>query len=260
MPTDCNMSSNTDFSNIDSLSVTGLSNIQPPSFDSSSIDDPSLTNLPNISRNLDMDALSLADLPIKPNLEQSCFLQLVWLYWLKVQATAKIFRLPCKKPTLYNVVPFRPGNARAGEKQSTFPQLVWSYSEPERTTYICQDFNVSSRQVPSMPVRCRRFVPRPCDVLVDPCQAADGEIILVQKPPFACVLLPPRFPCLLTHSEMFFKVDIESPKMRRALEAYIKDSQPLLIEDILATVNDDIYILGLREAVRFDSEREVGVF
>ena len=48
--------------------------------------------------------------------------------------------------------------------------------------------------------------------------------------------------------------------MRRALEAYIKDSQPLLIEDILATVNDDIYILGLREAVRFDSEREVGVF
>ena len=48
--------------------------------------------------------------------------------------------------------------------------------------------------------------------------------------------------------------------MRRALEAYIKDSQSLLIEDILTTVNDEIYRLGLCEAVRFASDREVGVF
>ena len=47
--------------------------------------------------------------------------------------------------------------------------------------------------------------------------------------------------------------------MRGALEAYIKDCQPLLIEDILITVNDDIYRLGLCEAVRFVREREVGV-
>ena len=46
--------------------------------------------------------------------------------------------------------------------------------------------------------------------------------------------------------------------MRGALEAYIKDCQPLLIEDILINVNDDIYKLGLREAVRFASERKVG--
>ena len=65
--------------------------------------------------------------------------------------------------------------------------------------------------------------------------------------------------CLLTQNDIFFKVDIDTPKMRKALEAYIKDSQPLLIEDILATVNDEIYTLGLCEAVRFASEREVGV-
>ena len=155
---------------------------------------------------------------------QSCFSQLVWFYWLKVQATAKIFRFPCKKPTLYDVVPFRPGNARAGEKQSTFPQLVWSYSELERTTYIRQDFTVrSSRQVPIMPVRCRRFDPRPNDVLVDAFGATDGGIMLVQPPPFACVHLPPGFPCLLAYL-LILKVDIDSPKMRRALEAYIKHS------------------------------------
>ena len=243
-----NMSSNFDFSTIDSHSITDLPKKQSPSFDSSNIDSLSLTDLPNISRNLNM---------------QSCFSQLVWFYWLKVQATAKIFKFPCKKPTLHDVVPFRFGNSRAGEKQSTFPQLVWSYSEPDRTTYICQDFTVrSTRQVPILSIRCRRFIPRPNDVLVEPYEASDGEIMLVQSPPFACVLLPPRFACLLAYSEwwyFFFKVDIDTPKMRKALEAYIKDSQPLLIEDILATVNDEIYTLGLCEAVRFASEREVGV-
>jgi hypothetical protein len=192
MPTDCSsMSSNPDFSDKDSLSITNLPNVQLPtgSFDFSKIDSLSLTDLPNKSRNLDM---------------QSCFSQLAWFYWLKVQAAAKIFRLPCKKPTLYNVIPFRPGNARAGVKQCTFPQLVWSYSEPERTTYISQDFTVRSfRQVPRLPLRCRRFVPRPSDVLVEPYEASDGEIILVQSPPFACVLLLPRFACLLTHSDIF---------------------------------------------------------
>ena len=144
IPTDWSNKSS-DFSAIDSHSITDLPKKQPPSFDFS---------------------ISLTDLPGNLNM-QSCFSQLVWFYWLKVQATAKIFKFPCKKPTLHDIVPFRPGNARANEKQSTFPQLVWSYSEPERTTYICQDFAViSSRQVPSMPVRCRRFVPRPNDVLV----------------------------------------------------------------------------------------------
>ena len=47
--------------------------------------------------------------------------------------------------------------------------------------------------------------------------------------------------------------------MREILEAYIKDCQAFLMEDILATASDDIYRLGLREAVRFASEREVGV-
>ena len=187
IPTDwSNMSSNLDFSTIDSHSIIDLpTKKQPPIYDSSSIDGLSLTDLHNSNM-------------------QSCFSQLVWFYWLKVQATAKIFRFPCKKPSLHDVVPFRPGNARAGKKQSTFPQLVWSYSEPERTTYICQDFTVrSSRRVPIMPLRCRRFVPRASDVLVEPYQASDGEIILVKTPPFACVLLPPiLLACLLTHSDI----------------------------------------------------------
>ena len=241
IPTDwSNKSFNLDFSTIVSHSITDLPKKQLPSFDSS---------------------ISLTDLPGNLNM-QSCFSQLVWFYLLKFQATAKIFRFPCKKPTLHDVVPFRPGNARAGEKQSTFPQLVWSYSEPERTTYICQNFAVrSSRRVPSMPVRCRRFVPRPNDVLVENYEGFNGETIPVHSPAFACVLLPPRFPCLLVYSFWyFFKVDIDTPRMRRALEAYIKDSQSLLIEDILTTVNDEIYRLGLCEAVRFASDWEVGVF
>ena len=138
---------------------------------------------------------------------------------------------------------------------STFPQLViWSYSEPERTTYIRQDFTVrSSRQVPIMPVRCRRFDPRPNDVIVDAFGATDGEIMLVQPPPFACVHLPPGFPCLLTHSQGRYR---QSKNAKSAWGLY----KALLIEVILATVNDEIYRLGLCEAVKFASEREVGVF
>lgn len=229
--TDCSsMSSNPDFSNRDSLSITNLPNIQSPSFDSSNMDALSLAGLPNKLPNLDFPndcekyliAQSSPKIKLscqKPALhnvvqfgpgssrageKQSSFLQLMWFYWLRVQATAKIFRFPCQKPTLRNIVPFRPGNSRAGEKQSTFPQLVWSYSEPERTTYICQDFDFrSSSPVPIMPIRCRRFNPRPSDVLVETYEASDGEIILLERPPFACVLLPPRLPCLFTHSHFF---------------------------------------------------------
>ena len=54
-----------------------------------------------------------------------------------------------------------------------------------------------------MPVQCRRFVRRASDVLVEPYEAFDGEIIFVESPPFACVLLPPKFPRLLTHFDIF---------------------------------------------------------
>jgi hypothetical protein len=64
---------------------------------------------------------------------------------------------------------------------------------------------------------------------------------------------------LLTQFDIF-KVDIDTPKMQGALEAYVKECQPFVSEDILTTVSDDIYELGLLEADRFASKREVGVW
>lgn len=47
--------------------------------------------------------------------------------------------------------------------------------------------------------------------------------------------------------------------MRGALEAYIKECRPFISKDILATLDDDIYKLGLLEAERFITKRKVSV-
>jgi hypothetical protein len=103
--------------------------------------------------------------------------------------TAKIFKQPCVKISLKNVVPFRQGNSRAGQIKSVLPTLQWSFDDRQlRTAYICQDFACSNgRQVPTLEVTCRRFVPGPHDVLVEPYEAPDGEIMIVESSPYACV-------------------------------------------------------------------------
>lgn len=154
-------------------------------------------------------------------------------------ASAKLSKQPCQKLSLHTVVPFRPGNSRAGETQSSFPKLAWCPDDPRlRTTFICQDFCLrNAHPVPTIPVTCRRFIPGPSDVLVEPYKASDGEVMFVTSPPYACV-------------------DIDTPKMRGALGAYIKECRPFISKDVMATISDDIYKFGLLEAERFVRKRE----
>lgn len=107
----------------------------------------------------------------------------------EVFLTAKLFKQPCQKLSLDDVVVFRQGNARAGETRSTFPKLRWSFDYPEiRTIHIT--YNIPTRgygDMPRMPITCRQFVPQPTDVLQEPYEAPDGEVMWVKSPPFACV-------------------------------------------------------------------------
>ena len=107
----------------------------------------------------------------------------------EVLATAKIFKQPCEKLSLQEVVPFRAGNSRAGQIRSTFPKMRWSFDEHQiHTIQIRQDFhNPQDEVLPTMSVACRRFLPTVSDVLIEPYEAPDGEVLIVKSPPYACV-------------------------------------------------------------------------
>lgn len=105
--------------------------------------------------------------------------------------TATLFTQPCQKLDVGHAICFRTGNSRAGLTESVFPKLNnrWSFDYPQkRMTLITQDFvTAEGVTLPTLALTCRQFVPGPDDVLVEPYQAPDGEVILVKSPPFACV-------------------------------------------------------------------------
>lgn len=103
----------------------------------------------------------------------------------EVLATAKILKQPCEKLSLQEVIAFRGGNSRAGQIRSTFPKMRWSFDDRQiYTIQIRQDFiNPMCEALPTMPVTCRRFLPTPADVLIEPYEAPDGEVLIVTSPP-----------------------------------------------------------------------------
>ncbi len=107
----------------------------------------------------------------------------------EILLSARLFKQPCQKLALDDVVVFRPGNARAGETVSKFPKLKWSFDYPEsRNIHITYDVpSQNFGEMPRMPITCRRFVPVSRDVLREPYEAPDGDVIWVESPPFACV-------------------------------------------------------------------------
>lgn len=113
--------------------------------------------------------------------------------------TAKIFKQPCERLSLQDVVAFRAGNSRIGQTRSTFPKINWSFDYPQkRTIHIYEPFdNPCGHALPTMPLTCRRFLPTPADVMIEPYEAEDGEVLLVKSTPFACVSC--SFSCVIPH-------------------------------------------------------------
>ena len=106
-----------------------------------------------------------------------------------VSNTAKVFRQPCYREPLDNVIAFRAGNARAGKTRSEPMSPRWAAEDPlVRDVTLFYPFKAGiTASKPSLIIRCRKFIPHPWDVLEEPWTVSTGEVITLQSSPFTCV-------------------------------------------------------------------------
>ncbi|KAL4936360.1 hypothetical protein BDV06DRAFT_227977 [Aspergillus oleicola] len=153
--------------------------------------------------------------------------------------TALIFKQPCERVALKEVMPFRAGNSRTGNIRSTFPQYPWSPVYPQTKEIIIQhpwEGLADDRDVPLLRLPCRQFIPGTDDCLSESYESADGERMCIEFPPYACV-------------------DAEGDRMRKAMNQYLEESIGLAEKAINAEVKDKLISITLKEARRYASKR-----
>jgi hypothetical protein len=113
-----------------------------------------------------------------------------------VKDTALIFKQPCVRVSLKEVLPFRAGNSRIGAVRSKLPTFSWSPDHPEMKAGVIRhllDGVGGDDYAPELRVICRLFVAGPADVLSETYEAPGGKTVVVQFPPYACVRGPMSF-------------------------------------------------------------------
>ncbi len=112
----------------------------------------------------------------------------------KVQGTAKIFKQPCVRLFLKDVLPFRAGNSRTGSTRSVLPQFRWSFDHPQsKSIRIVPSLpGLDHRSLPALLVHCRRFLPGPADCVSETYESLDGSRLVIEYPAYACVRGEPR--------------------------------------------------------------------
>lgn len=90
---------------------------------------------------------------------------------------------------LKDVLPYRGGNSRAGERESKFPKLKWTSEDLRlRIATLTHPFAMQrSDALPTFTVECRRFIKGWNDVLTEAYEATDGSVVELKSPPIACV-------------------------------------------------------------------------
>ncbi|RSL60445.1 hypothetical protein CEP54_006709 [Fusarium duplospermum] len=133
---------------------------------------------------------------------------------------------------LTDVIPFRTGNARMGQRNSIFPEPSWLAESTTRTSFITYYFEgVDVNLLPTLKLSCLEFDPTKDAVLSEHYKDVDGNVMVVKSPCVACI-------------------DIATPMIRQALEEYMRQICPIAIQEILNTSKDEIYRQGLAEANR----------
>lgn len=97
--------------------------------------------------------------------------------------TVKLFRQPCQRLDLTEVVPFRTGNARMGQIESILPKVDWAVENPLiRTALITYFFNDADvALLPKFKLPCRRFLQTENDVLAEQYEGPDGTLSYIHR-------------------------------------------------------------------------------
>ena len=101
--------------------------------------------------------------------------------------TARIFRQPCSRENLKDIIAFRAGNSRAGKVRSEAVKFVWASDDADlKHVELSYPFKDRSNKA-SLKLTCGKFVPRDWDVLTEPWTLEDGKVAILRSTPYACV-------------------------------------------------------------------------
>ncbi|KAL4795137.1 hypothetical protein BDV19DRAFT_177499 [Aspergillus venezuelensis] len=153
----------------------------------------------------------------------------------KAVGTQLIYKEPCMRVSIKDLMPFRAGNSGTKQRRSEFLEYKWS-SEYQEMKHIViqhpwQDF-VSGYDIPRLHLRCRLFVPGQNDCLSETYESPDGKKMTIEFPPYACA-----------------KAD--KNEMRSAMSQYLDGSQSIAEIAMDFDHKDDLILLPLREARRY---------
>ncbi|KAL6409292.1 Sat20 [Ilyonectria robusta] len=149
----------------------------------------------------------------------------------------KLFKQPCFRASLNDVIAFRAGNARAGEAWSKPIRPNWSAEDLvlKTATLYYPFIKPGASTGVYLSIQCRKFLPGHEDVLTEPWALPNGEVVTINSPPYAC-----------------YDSDLGSD----ALEEYLEKCKPALLEEAMDSLNDDIVKSGMIEAERYASQHQ----
>lgn len=169
-----------------------------------------------------------------------------------MENTAKIFKQPCCREKLDDIIAFRAGNSRAGKLRSENSRFRWSSGAEIKVVNICYPFKDPVAQTTStVSVKCRRFIPQEGDVLHDPQPTQSGQLMILHSDPYACVSNPFLDSPDKSQSMLICNIQCEVDDTSDELGQYISAHKFSLLEESMGNVSDDIHKRTHKEALRY---------
>ncbi|KAK4203007.1 hypothetical protein QBC40DRAFT_337852 [Triangularia verruculosa] len=145
---------------------------------------------------------------------------------------AKVFRVPCFRVPLDDVIAFRAGNSRTGRTRSEpiYPRWAGDDTRP-RTIVLSYPFKKQGAgEGAIVSVQCRKFIPCEWDVMEEPWPLPHGRAITMKSTPFACY---------------------DDGTTVTAVAGYIQSTKEALLHESLDGVSDELLLLSTAEAIRY---------
>lgn len=151
---------------------------------------------------------------------------------MTVSGTAKIFKQPCCREKLDDIIAFRAGNSRAGKVRTENVKFRWSSQDCDvKVVELCYPFKDPSAQSElTISVKCRKFIPQAWDILDEPFPTQTGEVMVLRSEPYAC-----------------YDVD----DTINSVGEYISQHRLSLLKEAIEGVSDKIHHLTHLEAIRY---------
>ncbi|KAK3115466.1 hypothetical protein LTR53_005168 [Teratosphaeriaceae sp. CCFEE 6253] len=167
----------------------------------------------------------------------SCDASTPCLQCRKVENGVRTYLEPCYRDDLTKVSLARHGNASFEQRMVKFVDYIWANDrDPARELTVRWSLPGESQvDLPLLSFACREFVPKNNDTHFLTWQVA-GQIIEIKLPPYA---------------------GCDTGHLKRAVDDFLDAARPQVLDYILASLDDDVARLTMKEALRYEPQSEV---